>query len=87
MSRQAEPREERMLHLLADHASEVLDSTSAAELAELLSLYPEYDESYFELTVAAIDLAMAPPSLEPLPKRLRDRILTDARRFLETEED
>jgi hypothetical protein len=87
MSSQTEPREERMLQLLADHATEGLDSNSAAELGGLLSLHPEYDESCFEPSVAAIDLAMTPPSSEPLPKRLRGRILMDARRFLETEED
>ncbi len=87
MSSHAEPREERMLQLLADHATDVLDSNSAAELVGLLSVHPEYDEFYFEPSVAAIDLAMTPPSSEPLPKRLRDRILIDAKRFLETAED
>ena len=87
MNSNTERSKERMLQLLADHATEVLDSTFATELAELLSLHPEYDESYFEPAAAAIDLAMMPPSSEPLPEGLRDRILLDARRFLETGED
>lgn len=84
MNRNTGRSRERLLQLLADHATEVLDSTSATELAELLLLHPEYDESYFEPAAAAIDLAMVPLSSEPLPYGLRDRILLDAEWFLES---
>ncbi|MGD2108956.1 MAG: hypothetical protein PVI86_06145 [Phycisphaerae bacterium] len=87
MNGHTEPSKERMLQLLVDHATDGLDLTSAAELASLLSLYPEYDESCFELPMAAIDLAMMPRSAEPLSKELRDRILLDAGRFFETGEE
>lgn len=86
MSRNTESSKERLLQLLADHATQGLDSNSGTELAELLSLYAEYDESYFEPSAAAIGLAMMPPSGEPLPQRLRNRIFLDACRFLEPEE-
>ena len=86
MSRNTESSKERLLQLLADHATMALDSSSAMELAELQSLNPEFDESYFEPSAAAIDLAMMPPSEEPLPRRLRDRILLDAYRFLKPDE-
>ena len=87
MNINTEWREERLLQLLADHATEVLDSASATDLAEMLSLHPRYDEFYFEPAVAAIYLALTPPSPEPLPSGLRDRVLLDAGRFLETDEN
>ena len=87
MNSNSEWSEGRMLQLLADHATEALDSNSATELAELLSRHPQLDESYFEPAAAAIDLAMMPPSAVPLSKGLRDRILLDAGRFFETGEE
>jgi len=87
MSGKTEPSQERLLQLLAEHATQLLDSKSTTELADLLSLHPECNESYFEPSVAAIDLAMMPPPSELLPKRLRDRILLDACRLLESKEN
>ena len=87
MSNHLEPSAERMLELLADHATRGLDSKTAMELGKLLSLHPDYDASYFEPAAAAIDLAMMPPSSEPLPDGLRDRILSDAVRFVKTKWD
>lgn len=73
---------ERMLQLLADRATEGLDMGAARELDDLLSSHAHYDESYFEPAAAAIDLAMMPRVPEAMPDKLRDRILTDAGRFL-----
>ena len=84
MSSNKDRSKERTLQLLADHATEGPSLNSAAELSELLALHTQYDESYFEPAAAAIDLAMMPPPSEPPPNGLRDRILLDAARCLDT---
>ena len=81
MSNQAPQSEERLLQLLADHATEGLDAQSAGELNDLLANNPEYDASYLEPVAAALDLAMSARLTEPLPDSLHQRIVADAERF------
>lgn len=72
-----DPRSARLNELLLDRA---LFGLSAAEEAELQILSAELgrpiDES-FEMTAAALDLAMGPPP-EPMPVTLRNRLLAAA---------
>jgi hypothetical protein len=75
--------EGRLLELLADRVTEGLCPTEAAELRRLR---PEGCSEYleFERAAAAIDLALALPVAEPLPRALRDRILIGAGRYMES---
>lgn len=77
--------EGRLLELLAESATEGLRPAEAAELRRLL---PDGCNEYLELerAAAAVDLALAPPLAEPLPRALRDRILIGAGRYLESVE-
>ncbi len=74
--------EGRLLELLAASATEGLCPAEAAELRRLLpdgcSEYLEFDRA-----AAAINLALATPVAEPLPRALRDRILIGAGRYME----
>ena len=71
----------RLLELLADRVTEGYCPTEAAEL---LRSYPDGSGEYleFERAAAAIDLALAPPVVEPLPLALRDRLLIGAGRYM-----
>jgi len=75
--------EGRLMELLAKRATEGL---CPAEAAELLRLLPDGCSKCleFERAAAAIDLALAPPTFEPLPRALRDRILIGADRYMES---
>ena len=77
--------EGRLLELLADRVTEGL---CPAEAAELLGALPQgcSDCREFERAAAAVDLALAPPLAEPLPRALRDRILIGAGRYMESVE-
>lgn len=77
--------EGRLLELLAESATEGLCPAEAAELRRLL---PDGCNEHleFERAVAAVDLALAPPLAEPLPRALRDRILIGAGRYMESVE-
>lgn len=75
--------EGRLLELLADRVTEELCPTEAAELLQsFLDCCGEFLE--FERAAAAIDLALAPPVVEPLPRALRDRILIGASPYIES---
>ena len=74
----------KLMQLLADRATEGLDPFSTRELDELTAQWPQYESFAFERAAAAIDLAMLPARAEALPRALRDRILTDAGRYLAT---
>ena len=75
--------EGRLLELVAESATEGLCPAEAAELRRWL---PDGCNGYleFERAAAAIDLALAPPVAEPLPRALRDRILIGAGRYMES---
>lgn len=73
---------ERMLQLLADQATEGLDTAAARELSRIREDHSYGDADALERAAAVADLAMSPPVGETMPKALRDRILIDASRFL-----
>lgn len=74
----------KLMQLLADRATEGLDPFSTRELDELIARRPHYESFALERAAAAIDLAMPPACVEALPRSLRDRVLTDAGRYLAT---
>ncbi len=74
----------KVMQLLADRATEGLDHFSTRELDELIARRPHYESFALERAAAAIDLATLPTRTEALPTALRDRILTEAGRFLAT---
>ncbi|MCG8409038.1 MAG: anti-sigma factor [Phycisphaerales bacterium] len=76
--------EERLLQLLADRATEGLDTEAVKELDDLLASHAHYDEFHLDSAAAAVDLAMSPPVDAAMPGPLRDRIVTDAERFFTT---
>ncbi len=71
---------ERLLQLLADRATTGLGPGEAEELAGLLARSPETEADAIDVAAAAVDLA-AGIGTEPLPARLRARVLEDARSF------
>ncbi len=75
--------EGRVLELLADSVTEGL---CPADATELLESFPNGcgKSLEFERAAAAIDLALAPPVTEPLPRALRDRVLIGAGRYMES---
>ena len=75
------PVEGRLLALLADSVTEGLRSVEAAELRRALPCGGGVGLE-FERAAAAIDLALAPPDAETLPRVLRDRILMSAGRYV-----
>ena len=83
MSREAEKEKERLLDLLADRAMQGLGAEENSELNELLKKYPDYNEMYFEIASAAVDLANLEID-EPLPSALRAKVLSDAYRFVDS---
>lgn len=78
MTRQAAITHRRMIDLLVERATEGLGESEANELERLLALFPEQNAEEFDLTAAEINLAMMCPASEPLPARLRDRLMMDA---------
>lgn len=83
MSQAHDASYERALALLADAATDALVADTAEELDDLLSHHSELRADEFELTAAAINLALLSSPLEPLRSPVRERILNDAGRFLE----
>jgi hypothetical protein len=82
-------QQERLTALLVDRATEGLDPRQLDELNELANAPPAdagiddlLGDNGFDWAAAAVDLAWSPPADEPLPARLRDRVLTDAGKTL-----
>lgn len=84
MNRNDAHHDAKVMQLLADRATEGLDPFSTRELDDLLARQPHYESFALERAAAAIDLASYSSPAEALPGALRDRILTDAGRFLAT---
>lgn len=68
------------MRLLAERATEGLDSARSAELEKLLSRHPELADETLELAAAAIDRALTGPA-ETLPDGLRSRLMATAAGF------
>lgn len=81
------PQDDRLLDLLADQATEGLDSEKQRELDALLDDYPGIPEDCLELTAATVDLTFASNDQEELPADLRKRLLADAREWAEQSQE
>lgn len=71
---------QRLIELLAERAVFGLDDERSRELEALLDAHPEWDNDSFDLAAAAVDEAFQQQA-EPLPARLRDRLLVTAGQF------
>jgi hypothetical protein len=79
-SRFALPRDEHILQLMADRATEGLSHRDALELNRYLAQNPDVDRDALEYAAAAVCLAFSAGRGEPLPARVRYRILSEAAR-------
>lgn len=66
---------ERLLELLAAHATEGLSREESEELTRLAGGPPGEDPEGLERAAAALELALGPPPTDPLPPHLADRLL------------
>ena len=79
-SRLALPRDEHILQLMADRATEGLSHSDAMELNRHLAQNPDVDRDALEYAAAAVWLAFGAGRCEALPPRARNRILSQAAR-------
>jgi hypothetical protein len=78
MSRDIRPEFDRLSELLIDRATVGLNEREAAELRRLLESAGTRDDLSFDLTAAAIDLAVGREQATPLPEALKQRVMADA---------
>lgn len=74
------PPDDRLFQLLADQAMHGLSPSESAELDALLAGARDENPDSFALAAAALDLALAGSTIEPMPDALRERIEADAER-------
>lgn len=74
--------QERLMHLLADRATQPLSPEEQNELKELSEKYSSGENLQLDLAAAAVDLASLNVD-DPLPANLRDKVLADAYRYLD----
>ena len=72
---------ERVRELLAERSLFGLGDEESAELDHLLALHPEVDDEAMDLAAAALEVALAPTPLEPLPGAVRARLEQSAERW------
>lgn len=72
------PRDERVVQLMADRATEGLSRRDTLELNEYLARNPDVDRDALEVAAAAVYLAFGAGRGEALPTGVRDRILAAA---------
>lgn len=77
------PDRDHLLDLLADQATQGLSDVELAELHTLLHGQEDLDGEAVEYTAAAIDLALQPAKLTPMPADLSQRIAQDAVKHLQ----
>jgi hypothetical protein len=75
---------DRILNLLADRATRGLSQEELIELSELLEKHPQWDNPYFDLTAAAVNLTDIEID-EPLPDALRQKIMASAFQYVNSE--
>jgi hypothetical protein len=68
----------RLLALLADRATVGISERQTLEVRRLLGDHPDVEPDEFDLTAAAVDLALAEDLTDPLPPHLRERLLRAA---------
>jgi len=71
---------ERIAELLVERAIDGLDTESETELSRLSRQYPDYDDDAIDRVASAI--AVSNLDTEVVPDRLRERLETDAERWL-----
>ena len=71
---------ERIAELLVERAIDGLDTESETELSSLSRQYPDYDDDAIDRVASAI--ALSNLDTEVVPDRLRERLETDAERWL-----
>jgi hypothetical protein len=76
---------DRIMHLLADRATQGLSREELIELNELLEKHPQWDNPYFDLTAAAVSLTDLEID-EPLPDELRQKIMANAFQYVNSEQ-
>ena len=74
------PRDEHILQLMADCATEGLSHSDALELNRYLARNPDVDGDALEYAAAAAWLAFGGGQGEPLPACLRNKILSQVAR-------
>ncbi len=72
------PRDEHMLQLMADRATEGLSRCDALELDRYMAQNPDADRDALDYAAAAVCLAFGAGRGEALPDRVRDRVLSAA---------
>jgi hypothetical protein len=72
------PRDERILQLMADRATEGLSHSDALELNRYLEQNPGVDRDALEYAAAVVCLAFGAGCGEALPSRVREKILSQA---------
>ena len=70
------PRDEYILQLMADRATEGLSRRGARELNNYLKENSSVDRDALEYAAAAVYLAFGGGQGEPMPVRVRDRVLS-----------
>jgi len=75
-------RDDRLLQLLADEATEGLSGSQFYELEQEIQARPDVPRNGIELAAAAAALAMMGGTPERLPHRMRARLLADAALFM-----
>jgi hypothetical protein len=78
-------KKDRMMNLLADRATQGLSQEELSELNELLQKHPQWDNPYFDLTAAAVNLTDLEID-EPLPDELRQKIMANAFQYVNSTE-
>jgi hypothetical protein len=74
------PRDERILQLMADRATEGLTRRDASALESYFAQNPDVDGDALEYAAAAVCLAFGAGQGETLPPRVRERIVSEAAR-------
>jgi hypothetical protein len=78
-------KKDRIMNLLADRATQGLSQEELGELNELLQKHPQWDNPYFDLTAAAVNLTDIEID-EPLPDELRLKIMANAFQYVNSTE-
>jgi hypothetical protein len=74
------PHDEHILQLMADRATEGLPRRGAVELDRFFARNPDVDRDALDYAAAAVYLAFGSGRGEPLPVRVRDRVLSQKMR-------
>ena len=81
MSRSGPHKDDRMLQLLADRATEGVERADAAALNEWLAINPGVDADAFERAAAVVALTSTSVDEEALPTSLRGKLFANAETF------